>query len=131
MAFTIPVSLTMTGLVKSINKTVNVSQEIVTEIEYVIPSGATDLRLALNIEDTSKVNLLSFTTTSPLTFKFDTTGDEGWTYYLDSAVVVFNDSMRVYDNELSALPGQLMDMYITNNSSTPATLKGVIVTSAD
>ena len=130
MGFTIPVSMTMTGLVKSITKTVNVSQEIITEIEYVIPSGSTDLRLALNIEDVSKVNLLSFTTTSPLSFKFDYTGDEGWTYYLTTSIVLFNDSLRIYDNDLSALPGQLMDMYITNNGPA-ATLKGVIVASAD
>ena len=134
MAFTVPVTLTQTGLVSpntTVTKVTSISQETVTQIQVVVASGATDEPINLNILDTNKVSFLAITTNYPITYKFDWTGNDGWTYELTDMVVLFNDSLRVYDNPISSTPGELVTMYVTNPNATSVTINVVIVSSND
>lgn len=133
MAFTVPVTLTQTGLVSpntQVTKTTSITQEVVSQIQVTVGSGTTE-PIYLNITDTTKVNLLAITTDNPVSYKFDYTGSTGWSYSLTNMVVLFNDSLRVYNNDISSMSNKLMTMYVTNNNSTPATINAVIVTSND
>ena len=58
MAFQVPVTLTQTGLVSpytSVSKTNTIDQEVVTQLQVVVPSGTTDYAINLNILNISKV----------------------------------------------------------------------------
>lgn len=131
MAFTVPVTLTQTGLVSpntQVSNTTSITQEVVTQIQVTVASGSTT-PIYLNITDTTKVNLLAITTDKTVSYKFDFTGNSGWSYTLSDMVVLFNDSLRIYDNSVSSTPNELMTMYVTNGNTTPATINVVIVTS--
>lgn len=133
MAFTVPVTLTQTGLVSpntQVSKATSIIQEVVTQIQVVVASGTTS-PIYLNITDTTKVNLLAITTDKSVSYKFDFTGSTGWSYSLTDMVVLFNDSLRIYNNTISSTSNELMTMYVTNGNSTPATINVVIVTSND
>lgn len=132
MAFTVPVTLTQTGLVSpnsNVTKTTSITQEVVTQIQVVVPTGTTAVNL--NILDTTKVNLLVISTSGPITYKFDYTGNDGWSYQAKDIVVLFNDSLRLYNNDISSTPNELSTMYVTNNSNASITVNVVIVTSND
>ena len=74
---------------------------------------------------------MAITVNNPISYKFDYTGNEGWDYELTNMLVLFNDSLRVFDNTLASTSGELMTMYVSNNNSTPVTVNLVIVTSND
>ena len=141
MAFTVPVTLTQTGLVSpntSVSKTTSISQEVVTQIQVVVTSGATEEPINLNINDVSKVKLLSISVTGPSTtgtypisYKFDWTGDDGWLYELTNMLVLFSDSLRIYDNDLSSTSNELVTMYVNNPNAVAVTVNVVIVSSND
>lgn len=134
MAFNILTKLNIpSGLPQAVNTSVTVSEEILTEIDYTIGTGTTDVQLALNIENTANVKLLYIESSIPgVTFKLDYTGDDGWTYKLDSAMLLFGDSMSILDNALSNTSGMITNMYLSNPSTTlQARIKGVIVTTAN
>lgn len=134
MAFTVPVTLTQEGLVSpntKVTKTTSIVQEVVTQIQVVIPSGTTDSPVNLDILDTSKISLLVINTSEFVTFKFDNTGDYGWTYEVADIITLYNDSMRLFDNDLSATPGELATMYVTNPNPFNVTVNIVIVRSND
>lgn len=134
MAFTVPVTLKQEGLVSpntTVTKTTNITQEVVTQIQVVVPSGSTDYAVNLDILDTSKISLLVINTSEFVTFKFDNTGDYGWTYEVADIITLYNDSMRIFDNDLSATPSELATMYVTNPNSFAVTVNIVIVRSND
>lgn len=132
MAFTVPVTLTQTGLVSpnsSVTKTTSITQEVVTQIQVTVPTGTTAVNL--NILDTTKVNLLVISTSGPISYKFDYTSNDGWTYQAKDIVVLFNDSLRLYNNDISNVANELSTMYVTNNTNASISVNVVIVTSND
>lgn len=134
MAFTIPVTLTQTGLVspnQTVTKTSSITQEIVTQIQVTVPSGST-VPVNLNILNVDEINLLAFITNGEVTFKFDYTGNTGWSYSMKDIVVLYNDSLHVYDNTISSISNELKVIYVTNpNASADVTFNAVVVTSND
>lgn len=132
MAFTVPVTLSQTGLVSpnsTVSRTNSIDQEIVTQLQVVAPTGTTAINL--NILDVTKVNLLAINTTDTISFKFDYTGNNGWKYYVKDIVVLYNDSLRIYNNSISSTSGEMKTMYVTNNNASSVTVNIVIVTSND
>jgi hypothetical protein len=133
MAFTVPVTLKQTGLVtpnQIVTKSTSITQETVTQIQVLVPSGSTDYAINLNILDTSKIKLLSISSSGYVQFKIDNIGDYGWTYECSSMIVLYNDSLWIYDNNLSYNSGAMEVMYVTNNGNN-VTMNIVIVMSND